>query len=393
MKIVILLDKMYPGSTPKFSGSEAKYISGLGHSAEIMVIMGGGLSKESFQFKEFLNEAKIIEISDEFKLSRSFDVKLPFFSFLSLYHLLSPLYVPRIIKRHECDVVIAYNSLTCLTACVVYKIYGIPYVAYMWDPFSYIFEKVYAKKLPKLISNAVLSLTKRVDKLVVDNALFTLSLSEEHAKFLRGLSKNRVEVIYVGCVPLEEIPPKRGDYLFAIDRWDIGNKPHMLLDVLEGIDDKKIKLKITGFWSEEWLKEEFKNLVKRKNLKDRVELMEPVSESDLRELFKKARVFLHPIEETSVSMPALEAASCGCPIVMPKGTPLFEHGVNAFFPKEGDISEYTAYVNKLVSDERLAYRMGYAGWVMAKRHDWKTHTWEIINSIQEKTKDRTHLNR
>lgn len=393
MKIAILIDKMYPGSTPKFSGSEAKYLNEFGHPTEIVVIMGGGLPKESFQRKEFLKEAKITELSDEFRLSRWFDVKIPFFSFLSLYHLLSPLYVPRMIKKRGCDVVIAYNSLTCITACMAYKICGIPYVAYMWDPFSYIFEKVYAKKLPNFISNALLILIKRVDKLVVDNSLFTLSLSEEHAKFLRDLSKNRVEVIYVGCVPLEEIPPKRGDYLLAIDRWDMGNKPHMLLDVLQGIEDKKIKLKITGFWSEEWLKEEFKNLVKRKNLQDRVELMEPVSESELRELFTNARVWLHPIEETSVSMPALEAASCGCPIVMPKGTPLFEHGVNAFFPKEGDIGEYTAYVNKLVSDERLAYRMGYASWIMAKRHDWKTHTQEIIKSIQEKTKDRTPLNR
>ena len=384
MKIAILIDKMYPGATPKFSGSEAKYLNEAGHHAEIITLMEGGIDSESFQYKEFLSEVEVTSLTENMKIKGILKKKIPGFSFMSLFHLLSPVYAPLMIRWGRYDVIIAYNCLTCITAYSIKIFSGIPYIAQMWDPLSYIFEKVYKEKLPPIIYKIGFSILKIVDRTIANGSDLTISLSEEHARYLKSINvKKPVIILYAGCMPEKKIPKKRGDYLLAIDRWDIGNKPHILLEVVERLNDKNVELVISGFWEEDWLRDEFIYLVKEKGLENQITLKPPVTEVELRGLFRGARAYLHPIEETSVSMPALEAAAAGCPVVIPKGTPLFTQGETAFFPGEGDIDEYARYVEMLVSDERLAYMMGKAAWKMAKENSWRVHGEKLESYLKE----------
>ncbi len=386
MKIAILAERMLPGSIPKITGSEARYLRELGNEVEVVTIMAGGLPSQSYQFQEFLKDIPIRELSREFTLAKYLDFKLPFFSFLSGYHLMGPIFVPHVIKKGEYDVIIALNPLTALTAYRVWRTRKIPYIDYHWDPFSYILPKVYSQRLPKILFYPMLKLAERFDKLVVDNSMAAVTLSEPHTDLLRSLTKKKVfHLVYMGCSPVEVVPERRGDYLLAIDRWDRGNMPHILLEVMEKLREKN-ELVIAGFCSEEWIKTSFLERRDEKGLTERVKWLGPVSEKDLEELYLNARALIHPIEETSVSMPALEAAAHGCPMVMPKGTPLFEHGVHGFFPAEGDTDQYAEYVDRLISDERLAWRMGYEAWKIAKEYSWESHArelWKIIATYMQ----------
>jgi glycosyltransferase involved in cell wall biosynthesis len=373
MRIAILAERLLPGSIPKVIGAEYKYLIELGHEVEAVTIMEADSPLQSYEFQEFMKGVSIRELSREFPLIKHIAFKLPFFSFLSSYHLIGPLFAPHVIKRGEYDVIIALGTLTCLTAYGIWRRRKIPYVAYDWDPFSYILSKVYSRRLPKTIFYPLFRVASWFDKFIVQNSLVTVTLSQIHADMLRSLTDEKnIEIVYMGCNHVERIPEKRGDYLLAIDRWDRGNMPHILLEIMERLKEKA-HLIVAGFCSEGWIERSFLKLREKKRLTERVKWLGPVSEEELKKLYLGSRAWVHPIEETSVSMPALEAAGHGCPIVMPKWTPLFSHGVHGFFSAEGNLDEYAEYVDRLLGDERLAWRMGYEAWKVAKKYTWEYH--------------------
>jgi len=387
MKIAIMLERMLPGAMPKVVNAQVRYLTKLGHQVEVLCIMGGGLPSKGYQFEEFLDGITVRELSREFPLVNKLSFKLPFFAFFSAYHLTGPLFVPQVIKRKEYDVVLALGSLTSLTAYRLRRRRQIPYVTLHWDPASYIVPKVYSHRLPKWAFRLLLKLASRLDRFVVENSAATITTSQSNADLLRSLTrKGTVEIVHMGCSPVEEIPDHRGEYLLTIERWDRGNTPHILLEVVKGLS-QKVDLMVAGFWSEDWIRESFMESVKERGLKKQVKVLGPVSEEELDKLYLNARAWLHPRAEPSViTMPMLEAAIHGCPIVIPKpsqtdASSLFIHGVSAFFPTEGDTKEYIECVDKLVNDERLAWRMGHEAWQVASKYNWESHVTKIENII------------
>jgi len=386
MKIAILVERMFPGALPKVVGAQVRHLTKLGHQVEVLCIMEGGLPSESYQFGEFLDGISVRELSREFPLASKLSFKLPFFTFFSAYHLTGPLFVPRVIKRKEYDITLALGGLTSITAHRLWRRRQIPYATFHWDPASSIVPKVYSHRLPKWAFKLLLKAAARLDKFIVENSVATLTTSQPNADLLRALTKKgNVEVVHMGCSPLKEIPDQRGDYLLTIERWDRGNTPHILLEVVKSLS-REVNLLVAGFWSEDQLRESFVKSIEERGLGNRVKVLGPVSETELDRLYLNARAWIHPRAEPSIiTMPMLEAATHGCPIVIPKlnraDSAPFIHRVNAFFPIEGDIKEYVEYVDKLVSDERLAWRMGCEAWKVAKEYSWESHVTKIENII------------
>jgi glycosyltransferase involved in cell wall biosynthesis len=193
----------------------------------------------------------------------------------------------------------------------------------------------------------------------------------------------------MGCYPEKKLPDQRGDYLLTIERWDRGNTPHILLEVVKSLS-RKVNLLVAGFWSEDQIRDSFIKSIQEYGLESQVKVLGPVSEEELRKLYLNARAWIHPRAEPSIiTMPMLEAATHGCPIVIPKlnraDSAPFSHRVNALFPIEGDIKEYTECVDRLVSDERLAWNMGYKAWNVAKEYSWKSHVTKIEAIITKYT--------
>ena len=389
MKIGILADRIWSGSAPKVLGTEVKYLRQLGHDAQMQIIMSGMPS--GGQAKDYLEDVPMRFFSNEFPpIFKKLNFKFPFFSFFSSFHIMSPYFCQRLIKDKEWDVIVAHSAFSFFAARALSIKRKIPYFAFVWDPIPYILQKVYSKDSPLRFGFPFLiSMGKFLDNYLLKESIAIITCSHFHVPLIRSLTKNKknIEVVYPGCEPSESIPDHRGGYILSVDRWDIGNKPHKILDVIERFD-KDAKLLVVGFWHPESLRTSFIDEVKRRNLSDRVEVRGPANREQLRELFWGARVLLHPIEEV-FGFVAHEAASYGCPMIMPKGSgncEIYKHGIHGFFTDGWNVEDYVKYVDILLEDERLAYRMGHDAWEVAKQYTWRKHAISLEKVIMKYVK-------
>jgi glycosyltransferase involved in cell wall biosynthesis len=164
--------------------------------------------------------------------------------------------------------------------------------------------------------------------------------------------------------------------------WTEDKKAHILLDILDSID-RDTRLIIVGRWDLASY-EKFTREVKNRKLDSRVSLTGEINEEKLTDLYRRARVMVHVMTE-AFGMTGLEAASHGCPFIIPEGsgvTEIFNHDVHGFFPKEGEFDRYVEYVNKLISDEHLAWKMGYKAWKVSKEYTWGKHTKKLVEATE-----------
>src|SRR4030043_2081493 len=91
------------------------------------------------QFSDLTSNLNIRFLSDSYPQVFKHSIKLPFFSFLSTLHLLSPNLAPRIIKEESLDLIISLGTPTCFTAQTLWQKRAIPYIAIVHDPMLYIF--------------------------------------------------------------------------------------------------------------------------------------------------------------------------------------------------------------------------------------------------------------
>jgi len=368
----ILVDKMTPGSSPKIVSAEVQYLISQGHTSQVLTMMHQKRPNNSYFFEDFLSLVEIQDLSTLFPILKFFDFHLPFFTFLSGYHIISPMLSSLLYPKGKIDAIFAHTWTSWVTAYNLYRRRNIPFVFYHVDPISYIFSKVYKKQLSNKIYSYLFNITKKMDKYLVRNSPLAITTSVMHSNYLKELTGVQLDVLYPGCVPRNQFL-QRKNYILAIDRWDPGNTPHFLIDVLSRLKNKP-KLIIAGFWQNQELLHSFQSLVNSRKMKNYVSVIGPVDERLLAKLYSEAQVFVHPIEENSISMPALEAAAHGCPIIMPRGTiEPFKHSIHGFFPDSGDVEAYSDYLDQLLDDRKMAKKMGTNAYEVALNNTWTHH--------------------
>lgn len=400
LKIAILVDRITPGATPKFLGREVQHLRELGYDAEAVSIMDTGLPEGQHQFDEYLADIPLRYISKEHPFLRRFDFAIPPFAFFAAFDVVAGYTMARFLKKdlQPYDVIVAHSSITCWIANKIWRSLGIPYLAVMWDPISFILNDVYKKKLPRLLFSLALRVGRGMDRRLIDDSLIAVTGAVPHQEIVEKYTGRKIEVLYPGVDISEEIPDQRGDFLVTLDRWDIGNMPTWLLDVISELSHP-VKFKVAGFWWPPQMEDEFMRAVKEKGLEDQVEVLGPVSEEQLVELFREARAFIFP-HFSGTNFAIMEACGQGCPVVMQEGIDLgFTHGVDGFFPSPGvaqdgtpqtdqihrpaDITEFIECTDKLVCDERLAWEMGQKAWNLMKPFSWRARAVRIADLIEK----------
>jgi len=381
VKIAILIDQLILGGVQKIALKQAQALKKLGHQVEVLVLIREGSYP---QLTELSRGLSVKHLSDHYPFLFRKSIKLPLFSFLSTGHLLSPLLTPRIISNCQYDLLISHGSTTCLSAQKIYQKRHIPFLAFVYDPMIYILQKIYSQTWPEPMRRILTPVikTKEISYLKSSLAVSTQSItSQQHLKQAYGINS---QVTTPGCQPLSKIPPKRGSYLLALSRWSLKKDPAFLLKILKQIP--KTRLKIAGVWESKKHLNIFQKQIKQANLKSRLELITSFTEQEKRNLFQKARAWIHPHLE-GFGMGALSAAECGCPIIMPKGSGaayLFQHKKHGYFPKEGDLSAFVSYTKQLITNERLAWRLGKNAWEEVKnKYTWNHHARTILRIAKE----------
>jgi len=375
MRVAILVDELAPGSAPKLIGQTIRELTKLGYYCETLVLVDNKLREKFSKLYDYhLNNIKIRYMFEEVPgWIKKIDFKFPGFSFFSLHHILSFFVVPLVIKKREYDIIIAHCQYSSFAAWGLKIFKKIPYLLLVWDPSTYTLKKIYKKTWLRIFYPFLYILSFILDKFSTKGAHALITSGKLHHERFKKISGKPLEDLYPGCFPKEEFIPyaKREKAILTYDRWDIGNKPYIFLDLLENLDED-IKLKIGGFWHPESIKANFVREIKKRNLEDRIELLGPLDERKIIELCSQIVLHVHPNEE-AFGMQTLEAAACGCCIIIPRGsgvTDLFVHGVHGYFPEKEKFSDLLKYVKLSFSDIDKSERMGKKAWEIARNYTW-----------------------
>lgn len=389
MRIGFLADELAPGSAPVIIGHTIRGLRKLGYDAQCLLIVRKPYPEMYPEiFRHYLRgDVPIQYIMDRLpKLFTRCNFKFPGFSFFSFHHISSGLFSPFIFRPKEYDMLIANCQYTSFVARPLSIFKKIPYLQLIWDPAPYTFKKIYLKRKMKFFAPLLYPLTLLLDKFAYAGSKAIITSGKLHHKYLRTITNKNLEILYPGCNPLEKLPDfsTREKMILTYDRWDIGNIPNLFLDILKGLDNPKIKLVIGGFWHPPSLRDSFLKEVKRNNLASQIELLGPLSEDMIRNLCAKAMVHIHHNEE-AFGMQSLEAAACGCPIIIPAGsgvTELFQHGVHGYFPEKGDLNAIIRSARLIFEDPKKTEEMGRNAWEAAKRNTWDNYIEALDNIIR-----------
>lgn len=390
MRIGILIDELAAGSAPKVIGQSVRGLEKLGHVCEAIVLIDNQRQKELKEVYNFhLSGIKIKYIMGN---RPWWDLKLPGFSFFSLHHFFSFLEAPFRVCSNEYDLVISNAQTSSFAAWGMKLFRGIPYVFYAHcDPCTHTLKKHYSNSWQHFLYPLIYTCAHFLDSISMKGALFSITSGKLHQERFRKVTNRPLETLQLGCFALREFIPyqNRKKVILAFDRWDIGNKPNIFLETLQNLDNE-ISLKVGGFWHPASLKEKFINEIHQRKLEKRVEIIGPLHENNIIEECSKAMLHVHPNQE-AFGMQTLEAAACGCCIIIPKGSgvaDLFQEGVHGYFPETSDAQELTKYIKVVFSDLRKAEEMGRNAWQIASSYSWSNYAIKLESLIKKYTTNR-----
>lgn len=385
MKIAILIDELAPGSAPKVIGQTCKGLENLGHKCEALVLINNDQKQKVSETYEY--HLKGIKIRYLFRAKHLWDFKFPGFSFFSFHHLISFFALPFLIKPKEYDAVIANGQLSVFAAWGLKLFRNIPYIFYVHcDPCTYTLKRTYLKTRLRFIYPFIYIGAWFLDKIAASGAEALIVSGKVHRERFIKVTRKPLETLQLGCFSNDNFTPynQRQKTILTYDRWDIGNNPEVFLEILESLDED-IKLEIGGFWHPEDMLNSFQEEVRKRNLKDRIKLLGSLNERMILGLCSKVVLHLHPNEE-AFGMQTLEAAACGCSIIIPRESgvaDLFEHGIHGYFPEKNNLPELIKYIKLVFSDLETAEKMGRKGWEEAKKYNWLNYVKKMEKIIEK----------
>jgi D-inositol-3-phosphate glycosyltransferase len=108
-------------------------------------------------------------------------------------------------------------------------------------------------------------------------------------------------------------------------------------------------------------------------VRDRVDFIGSVAHHELPYFYAAADVCVMPSYSESFGLVALEAQSCGCPVVASGVSGLrsvVRDEVSGYLIDEHDAATYAERIGRLLADRELAEQMGRRGRLLAQRFSW-----------------------
>ncbi|MBI2021529.1 glycosyltransferase [Candidatus Daviesbacteria bacterium] len=378
-KIAILIDQFVLGGVQKAAFFEAFLLNKIGTKAKILILMRSGFQTK---FTDYFPKTKFKFLSDHYPKIFKKSIKFPIFSFFSTLHLLGPFLAPQVVKPKDFNIIIAHGTTTCLTALALWKKHRIPYIAVIHDPMEYILKKVYFNTPLRYFFWLISPILFYLEKQIIKNAKTVIVDSEKHSSFIQKNYGINPEVLTLGAQPLLRLPKVRKNYLVASSRWELGKNPQLLLEIMKFLPNNK--LLIVGNWTNPSDLSEFKQKIKESSLEKRVIIKKDVPPKQLTRIYSEALVWIHPNVE-AFGLGGFEAASCGCPVIMPKGSGLnqiLKNGVDGFFPDQVTIEDFLKPVKYLISHPDIAKTMGLHAWNTIKNGlSWQNHVKQLEGLI------------
>lgn len=296
---------------------------------------------------------------------------------------------PLTLRTEDFDALLCQDQLSGVYGLIAKKSKQIPFAVYAWQALTGDIDRLRIHGTAPGISSvlSISNIFRRLERTVLSSADVVISLSKFTAGQILDEYGISSEVVYPGCTPPEEIPPRRGDFILAASRWDPGKNAETIIEIAKGIPSAKIIM--VGSWFPSEYRLRFEERIRGAGVQDRIDVLGTVPEQDLRKYYLSARAYIHPNAEP-FGMNVLEAAAHGCPIIVPRkagAAELFEENVSGLFTDtiiyhKAEADEYIPLINKMLVDERLAWEVGNAAWQTSKRYTWAAHASRLVDVLK-----------
>lgn len=386
MKIGIMIDRLNVGGVEKIAIEQVKALRSIGVDASLVVLREKGVVEDAFT--DLLKDVPVDFLDKRLNPIFRFSFSFPLFHFFSSFHVTYPLVLPFVVKKNEFDYFISHGTYTSLTAMSLRKFRKIRYSAFIWDPASYILDRVYSDTTFKPLFWALKKVAAILDKALIKSMDIVLVGGPAHNDFIKKLDPTKkIKVIYPSVHPIKKILKKQ-NYVLMATAWKRGKNPEYILEVAKNIPN--IKIKMVGIWLEQAYREEFEVLRKEKNLINQIEIVGEVTEEELSNAYSRAMVVLQTNDDRGFGMPALEAAGRGTTFIIPKGQgvcKLFENNKDGYYTKEKDTKTIVKLLKEIMGNPEKATSMGASAWKKVKEnYSWEKHAIALSDEITAITK-------
>jgi len=362
---------------------------------ERLVLEGArGLEKRGHQvtiFTPVLNRKKCFpDLIDQFGIKTFVPNLPPIIPQWEIFQILLTCVLAPVLARRfrNFDVILAANQPSPWLALWVKRFFGVPYVTYLSQPTRFLHLRkidretglAFVKKRAFSPATYLLKLAKPLANWADRASIEKSDLVLADGEYVKGLLERTYGVKTISCPAAAYPTTRRLNYanrykgtLKVGDR--IITKPYVLL-TNRHYPQKKLEYAITALPTvlkkfpglslvitgrETDYTQDLKSLVRQLSLEKKVVFLGFVKEKDLEKLYSQAAVYVYTAPEEDFGMGMVEAMAHGTPVVAWNNagpTGIVVDGETGFLAKPFDVADFADKVLKLLSDEKLAKRIG-----------------------------------
>lgn len=212
---------------------------------------------------------------------------------------------------------------------------------------------------------------------------YKLNIEDRIRVVLEGVSEIYFDDPNMGCLDdLENLPSPNCPFILSAGKISPRKNFHGIIKAL-GILRDKVSHHLVAVGGDGWDFEQVKNLVDESGLADRVHFLGYVTDEQLKALYRRASLYIHPSLFEGFGLTILEAMASGCPVITSNCSSLPEvAGDAALLIDPTDVEEMAHAIGSIISDENLAVRLRKAGIERAKLFSWEKTAMGVLDVYQ-----------
>ena len=240
------------------------------------------------------------------------------------------------------------------------------------------------------------SLRKTSEKRVMDQVdAVVVSSAHEKQEMVRlyGASPHKIHVVAPGVdgdlfQPMEKVEAKRQvglenkRVILSVGRIEPLKGLSLLLQAFAELEDREgVKLLVVGGQEKSRELNRLRSLAGELGIQEEVSFLGAMKQKELPVYYSAADVFVMPSYYESFGLAALEAMSCGTPVIASRVgglQSLVDDGVNGYLVSWRCATPYTYRLETLLSNEDLRHNMGMAAREKARAMSWGLTAEKIV---------------